>query len=235
MKDVGRVEIFPKLDGRNMTMVLAPDKRAQAAAQKPKPRRRPTAGEPDRVTDGADTPPQTTAPRTPTTEKPSPRPATEPHARLREIPHAEDEDPQRRQEALQDHRHRQDPAPAGVQEPHPGEEALQAHASPRGAARRVAPATPPASSGCSAATGLDRRKEEPRHGKGQARRPRQEAPPQVLEQAQGYYGNKSRSFRAANEQVMHSCSTPSATAGPARATSASCGSSGSTPPAARTA
>ena len=28
---VGRVEIYPKLDGRNMTMVLAPDKRAQAA------------------------------------------------------------------------------------------------------------------------------------------------------------------------------------------------------------
>ena len=26
----------------------------------------------------------------------------------------------------------------------------------------------------------------------------------VLEQAQGYYGNKSRSFRAANEQVNHS-------------------------------
>jgi large subunit ribosomal protein L20 len=26
----------------------------------------------------------------------------------------------------------------------------------------------------------------------------------VLEQAQGYYGNKSRSFRAANEQVQHS-------------------------------
>jgi len=26
----------------------------------------------------------------------------------------------------------------------------------------------------------------------------------VLEQAQGYYGNKSRSYRAANEQVMHS-------------------------------
>ena len=30
--DVGRVEIFPKQDGRNMTMVLAPDKKAQAAA-----------------------------------------------------------------------------------------------------------------------------------------------------------------------------------------------------------
>lgn len=26
----------------------------------------------------------------------------------------------------------------------------------------------------------------------------------VLEKAKGYYGNKSRSFRAANEQVMHS-------------------------------
>ena len=26
----------------------------------------------------------------------------------------------------------------------------------------------------------------------------------VLEQAQGYYGNKSRSFRAANEQLLHS-------------------------------
>ena len=26
----------------------------------------------------------------------------------------------------------------------------------------------------------------------------------VLEQAKGYYGNKSRSFRAANEQIMHS-------------------------------
>jgi large subunit ribosomal protein L20 len=26
----------------------------------------------------------------------------------------------------------------------------------------------------------------------------------VLEQAQGYYGNKSRSYRAANEQLMHS-------------------------------
>jgi hypothetical protein len=29
---VGRVETFPKQDGRNMTMVLGPDKKAQAAA-----------------------------------------------------------------------------------------------------------------------------------------------------------------------------------------------------------
>jgi translation initiation factor IF-3 len=32
--DVGRVEVMPKQDGRNMTMVLGPDKKAQAAAQK---------------------------------------------------------------------------------------------------------------------------------------------------------------------------------------------------------
>ena len=31
---VGRVEIYPRLDGRNMTMVLAPDKKAQAAHAK---------------------------------------------------------------------------------------------------------------------------------------------------------------------------------------------------------
>ena len=36
--DVARVEVVPKLDGRNMIMVLAPDKRAQAA--------RPSAGSP---------------------------------------------------------------------------------------------------------------------------------------------------------------------------------------------
>ena len=32
--EVGRVEVFPKQDGRNMTMVLGPDKKAQAAAAK---------------------------------------------------------------------------------------------------------------------------------------------------------------------------------------------------------
>lgn len=30
----GKVEIYPRLDGRNMTMVLGPDKKAQAAAEK---------------------------------------------------------------------------------------------------------------------------------------------------------------------------------------------------------
>lgn len=32
--DVAKVEIYPRLDGRNMTMVLGPDKKAQAAAEK---------------------------------------------------------------------------------------------------------------------------------------------------------------------------------------------------------
>ena len=36
VRHVGRVEIHPRIDGRNMTMVLAPDKRAQAAAAKAK-------------------------------------------------------------------------------------------------------------------------------------------------------------------------------------------------------
>ncbi|MDH3752817.1 MAG: translation initiation factor IF-3 [Acidimicrobiia bacterium] len=39
--DVGKVEIYPKLDGRNMVMVLAPDKR-----NKPKPKPRPSTTEP---------------------------------------------------------------------------------------------------------------------------------------------------------------------------------------------
>jgi translation initiation factor IF-3 len=30
----GRVEVYPRLDGRNMTMVLGPDKKAQAAAER---------------------------------------------------------------------------------------------------------------------------------------------------------------------------------------------------------
>jgi translation initiation factor IF-3 len=32
--DQGRVEVYPRLDGRNMTMVLGPDKKAQAAHAK---------------------------------------------------------------------------------------------------------------------------------------------------------------------------------------------------------
>ena len=44
VEHLGRVEIFPRRDGRNMTMVLAPDRKAQAANERAK-----------RQTDGATT------------------------------------------------------------------------------------------------------------------------------------------------------------------------------------
>lgn len=48
VSDVGKVEQAARLDGRNMTMVLAPDKKAQAAAKREKNRREAEAGaEPD--------------------------------------------------------------------------------------------------------------------------------------------------------------------------------------------
>jgi translation initiation factor IF-3 len=34
VSDLARVEIVPRIDGRNMTMVLAPDRKAQAAAER---------------------------------------------------------------------------------------------------------------------------------------------------------------------------------------------------------
>ena len=34
IEHLGRVEIFPRMDGRNMTMVLAPDRKAQAATER---------------------------------------------------------------------------------------------------------------------------------------------------------------------------------------------------------
>jgi translation initiation factor IF-3 len=43
VEHIGRVEIFPRRDGRNMTMVLAPDRKAQAATE----RARRQATEPD--------------------------------------------------------------------------------------------------------------------------------------------------------------------------------------------
>jgi translation initiation factor IF-3 len=36
VEHLGRVEIFPRRDGRNMTMVLAPDRKAQAATERAK-------------------------------------------------------------------------------------------------------------------------------------------------------------------------------------------------------
>lgn len=50
----------------------------------------------------------------------------------------------------------------------------------------------------------------------------------VLEKAKGYYGNKSRSFRAANEQVLHSGQYAFRDRRAKKASSAVCGSSAST-------
>jgi translation initiation factor IF-3 len=65
VKDVGRVEIFPRIDGRNMTMVLAPDKRAQAAAQKAK-----AAAEAEAAAPGEPTTDDPAAPAAPEPEAP---------------------------------------------------------------------------------------------------------------------------------------------------------------------
>ena len=53
VSDVGRVEIFPKQDGRNMTMVLGPDKKAQAAALKRAQAEAAEAAEADADADGS--------------------------------------------------------------------------------------------------------------------------------------------------------------------------------------
>jgi translation initiation factor IF-3 len=78
VEDVGRVEALPKVDGRNMTMVLGPDKQAQARAKKA---REEAAAEEAAATDGSealvtevstdmstDTPDSTEAPAAPDTE-----------------------------------------------------------------------------------------------------------------------------------------------------------------------
>jgi translation initiation factor IF-3 len=66
---VGRVEIFPKQDGRNMTMVLGPDKKAQAAAVRRRDAEEAPAESAPPAADGRDPqPPQQGTPR------PSPQP-----------------------------------------------------------------------------------------------------------------------------------------------------------------
>jgi translation initiation factor IF-3 len=45
---LARVEIMPRQDGRNMTMVLAPDRKAQAAAERAKRQAEANSSEPDR-------------------------------------------------------------------------------------------------------------------------------------------------------------------------------------------
>jgi translation initiation factor IF-3 len=92
---VGKVEAAPKLDGRNMIMVLAPDKRAQQAAAKA------AAATAESSPNGADA-----------TTIPEPQ----------ENSNAEDEDGQGRSQASEDHGHRPAAASSGLPQPHPREE-----------------------------------------------------------------------------------------------------------------
>ena len=100
---VGKVELTPKLDGRNMIMVLAPDKRAQAAAQaaldEAEGGATPDAATDTPATDTAAT--DTAATDTPVTDTPAaeaPAPVSAPEA-APEPPAAQDGDPGESQES----------------------------------------------------------------------------------------------------------------------------------------
>jgi translation initiation factor IF-3 len=53
VEHVGRVEIMPRQDGRNMTMVLAPDRQAQAASERAKRKAAEQAEEVEQVEDAS--------------------------------------------------------------------------------------------------------------------------------------------------------------------------------------
>lgn len=69
VEHLARVEIMPRIDGRNMTMVLAPDRKAQAAAEKEKAKR-------DASEDAAPAPALTNGQEATESEQPSDEPAT---------------------------------------------------------------------------------------------------------------------------------------------------------------
>ena len=146
--DSAKVEAMPRQDGRNMTMVLAPDKKAQAARQEGgrrrgrarprtsghcRPRVRPV--EPGR----APTPPTPTpttdieSPHAPVarhgTDEPVTRPSHDPERQGIAMPKMKTiED---RRQAVQEDRDRQDPAPQAEPPAPLREEGLHAQAPPR--------------------------------------------------------------------------------------------------------
>ncbi len=81
--EVGKVEIMPKQDGRNMTMVLGPDKKAQAeaAAQAKKATEDSAPADADAATE-----PSAAAPAPATEAAPAPEPAPEPAPAPEEAP-----------------------------------------------------------------------------------------------------------------------------------------------------
>ena len=123
--DLGTIEQSPQQDGRNMTMLLAPmqEEGRRGDAQSRGAR--------------AAKPPPPSAPSRSAAEAPQAAPA---EARLRQSAsiqrsHAEDEDPFRRQEALQEDGQGQAARAPLLHEPQPREEERQAQAPPRPAGR----------------------------------------------------------------------------------------------------
>src|SRR4051794_14084297 len=106
--------------------------------------------------------------------------------------HAEDEDPFRRQEALQDHRQRQGPGAACHEDSHPSEEERQAEAPPR---RAVDPREVGREQGQGPAGQVSRVKRSVH-----ARKKRRA----TLERAKGYRGEKHSSYKRAKEQLLKS-------------------------------
>jgi translation initiation factor IF-3 len=73
VSDLARVEIVPRIDGRNMTMVLAPDRKAQAAAERA--RRQAEGSEARAASPGAAPPPPPDGQRPPSDDRSSTGPA----------------------------------------------------------------------------------------------------------------------------------------------------------------
>jgi translation initiation factor IF-3 len=199
--DVGKVEVVPKLDGRNMIMVLAPDKKPRP---NPKPDPIPTTRRPNTPRPTPRRPGRNAITRRARPAEPALRPAHEEH------PHAQDEDPSGAARSASRSPAPASSAPAGQPEPHPREEAVHPHPPARRRRRRAPRRRPPsASSACSASADaaipfpLPRRRKESlmarvkravhakKHRRPSSRRPRATT--------------ATRAARpAANEQVMHS-------------------------------
>ena len=202
VSEIAIVESAPRQDGRNMTMVLHP---IDKGARKPKTAAGRSAGGRRRAGGRAEA---------------APSEAVVAAAEDTEQPDAEDEDAPGCGEAIQDHRHREDPPSQAVPLPPAREEVEQAHPSPRlvvrghrqGQEARRAPArprlTPPAAVGHpdpppdhhGQSTDQEHRSW---HASSVPSTPRSVVAP-ILEAAEGYSGSRSRHVRKANEQVMHS-------------------------------
>jgi translation initiation factor IF-3 len=85
VEHLGRVEIFPRMDGRNMTMVLAPDRKAQAATERARRQASESdgssTGESETTGNGSAPAPEASAPAAPPAPAPAPRPAPAPAPR----------------------------------------------------------------------------------------------------------------------------------------------------------